>query len=223
MKLEEAIERRISARAFLDKPVDKALIEEILALAVQSPSWGNTQPWEIVVAGGEAAKALTDEFVKNLSGGMACCSDMTMPENFSGVFMDRYRGVGKEVFRLKGIGREDKDARFSHYMNNFRGFGAPCLVYLVVDECLESYYPMFDCGLLAAHICLLAASRGLDTCLLAALAWYPDSVRKHLNLGPEKKVVLGIALGYADPDDSVNQIKAGRAPLDQTVTWVGMD
>lgn len=221
MHFDEAVQKRMSVRSFLDRPVEKSIIEEILNLALRSPSWGNTQSWELAVVGGEKVKALSNEFCEKLASGVLCESDVRMPEKFEGEYQDRYRAVGREVFRLKGIGREDQEARMNHYMNNFRAFGAPSLIYIMVDESLDTHYPLFDAGLLAAHICLAATSRGLGTCLLAALAWYPEVIRRHLGIGPEKKIVLGIALGYPNPDDDVNKLRSEREPLEKVAAWHG--
>ena len=53
MELQEAIRGRRSIRHFLPKPVSKKIIEEIIADTLWAPSWGNTQPWEIVAVTGE--------------------------------------------------------------------------------------------------------------------------------------------------------------------------
>ena len=222
MKLDETIRNRFSVRAFLDKPVEENLIKEILELAVRSPSWGNTQPWELVVITGEEAKKLSAGYLDNLSKGLQSTPDFPMPEKFIEPYMTRYRDVGRKVFEKKGIARGDQQARLDHYLQNISGFGAPVHIYLMVDEGLETVYPVFDAGLLAAHICLMAVSKGLGTCLLAALSMFPDDVRKVAGLGPEKKVVLGMALGYPDMEAPVNRLNTEREPLDRIVTWVGV-
>jgi nitroreductase len=223
MLLTEAMLRRNSTRAFTGDPVPKAVIEEILRLALRSPSWGNTQPWEIVVVGGPTAAAMKEEFCRLLLAGQQANPDFEMPQQFTGPYEDRYKMVGREVFRLKGIGREDAAARTNHYLNNFRAYGAPYLVYLLVDADLPTVYPVFDAGLLAAHVILAATASGVGTCLLAALAWYPEVVRQALKMGPEKRVVLGIALGWPDPKDPVNAIRTNREPLVKTVGWVDVE
>ncbi|MFZ5500556.1 MAG: nitroreductase family protein, partial [Candidatus Micrarchaeota archaeon] len=63
MELNEAVRGRRSIRAFLPDPVPRELITKIVDVARWAPSWGNTQPWEIVVADGSKAKQLTEEFV----------------------------------------------------------------------------------------------------------------------------------------------------------------
>lgn len=222
MNLDEAINRRYSVRQYLDKPVDRSLIEEILTLSSRSPSWGNTQPVELAVAGGETARALASEFTASVKSGVPGTPDFDMPGKFGGVYGDRYKALGREVFKIKGIGREDIEARTNHMVDNFNAFGAPNFIYLLVDESLPTVYPIFDAGLMAAHICLTAASRGLGTTLLAALTMYPDAVRRHLGLAAEKKVVLGLAIGYEDPNAGINKLKTNRVPISENVRWAGI-
>ena len=60
MNVTEAVASRRSVREFLDKPVDKALLERILTKAQNAPSGGNTQPWNAVMATGEPLKKLLE-------------------------------------------------------------------------------------------------------------------------------------------------------------------
>jgi nitroreductase len=53
MNVSDAINTRLTARAFLDKPVDGALVRQILETAKRAPSGGNLQPWRVWVLGGE--------------------------------------------------------------------------------------------------------------------------------------------------------------------------
>jgi nitroreductase len=53
MKLDQAMQERRSIRGFLDKPVSRALLEEVIALANRAPSSMNTQPWHLHVLTGE--------------------------------------------------------------------------------------------------------------------------------------------------------------------------
>jgi nitroreductase len=52
MEFDDVIRSRRSIRGFLDKPVPRALIEEILELAMRAPSSMNTQPWHFHVVAG---------------------------------------------------------------------------------------------------------------------------------------------------------------------------
>jgi nitroreductase len=53
MELREAVRNRRSIRHFLAKPVPEEMVRDIIADALWAPSWGNTQPWEIVVVSGD--------------------------------------------------------------------------------------------------------------------------------------------------------------------------
>lgn len=222
MDLDKAIEERISVRAYRDKQVPKKVVEEILTLAGKAPSWGNTQPWEFAVIGGEEKNALSEE-MKNLAlKGETPNPDFDMPQDFSGEYKDRYRMTGKMLFELAGIARDDSQARLNQFISMFDGFGAPCLIYILLDEVLTTVYPVFDAGGIANYISLVATSKGLGTCMMAALAMYPEPVKKRLGLASSKKIVLGLSLGYPDGENPVNQLKTQREDVSKIVTWAGV-
>jgi len=53
MDIFQCIEGRKSYRAFTQKKVEKGVLEKILRAANRSPSYRNTQPWEVFVVAGE--------------------------------------------------------------------------------------------------------------------------------------------------------------------------
>ena len=53
MNVTEAVQRRISVRAFKPDPVAGELLRDILELAHQAPSGGNLQPWRVYALTGE--------------------------------------------------------------------------------------------------------------------------------------------------------------------------
>lgn len=56
--VDRAITTRRSIRAFLDTPVPRETVEEILAVASRAPSGTNTQPWKVYVLAGDAKARL---------------------------------------------------------------------------------------------------------------------------------------------------------------------
>ncbi len=58
MNVSEAVERRISVRAYTDQPVSAAMVAEILNRAARAPSGGNLQPWRFYSLAGEPLKAM---------------------------------------------------------------------------------------------------------------------------------------------------------------------
>jgi nitroreductase len=80
---------------------------------------------------------------------------------------------------------------------------------------------MLDIGLIAQTICLAAYDKGLGTCLLAAAARYSTEIRKIAAIPEDKKIVVGIALGYPDPSFPLNNFERDRAKLNEFVHWMG--
>ena len=54
--LEALLDARISCRAYEDRQVPREVIEEILRLAQKTPSWCNTQPWQVAITEGEGTE-----------------------------------------------------------------------------------------------------------------------------------------------------------------------
>ena len=60
--LEELLNERYSVRAFLPKQVDRATIEHVLTTAQRTASWCNSQPWQVIIASGEAKERFRAAF-----------------------------------------------------------------------------------------------------------------------------------------------------------------
>jgi len=56
----DAIHRRVSTRAFLPRPVPRALVERLLDAAVRAPNHKLTEPWRFAVLTGGALARLAD-------------------------------------------------------------------------------------------------------------------------------------------------------------------
>lgn len=220
MEFQDVMRARYSCRRFLPTPVDAQTVIQLVAQAQRVPSWGNTQPWRVHAAAEATALAIRQGLVAALASGQSEDPEIPMPHGFVGALMDRYRDLGRAMFKVLGIGREDKDKRNAHYANNFDAFGAPVLVYLTVPAG-QTHYMVMDVGAFEAAFCLAASERGLATCVLAALARYPQVVRQHLAIPQDERIVVGLALGHPDPAAEVNQFRSNRAPLEEVLTLTG--
>jgi nitroreductase len=188
-------------------------------IARWAPSWGNTQPWQIVIADGAKARELAQAFVDAGSKGTTPRPDITMPVEFPEFYKQRYRDLGKALLTFLGIRRDDAERRFQHYMNMYRFFGAPAVVYLVIDGDLNVPYSCLDVGSVGTSICYAALEEGLGTIYLAAAMHFPDIVKKVLDIRQDKKVVIGIAIGYPDPDAPGALFRSHRAPLEEILRF----
>lgn len=67
MELSEALNNRKSTRHYIDKKVDKSLLDEMLSAANLAPSWKNSQTTRFYVATGEKSKNAVREALPNLT------------------------------------------------------------------------------------------------------------------------------------------------------------
>ena len=218
MELWEAIQNRKSIRKFKPDPVPRALLEEILRAALRAPSAINTQPWECWVVGGETLQRLGRELYAEAAREGPTRADFRHAEVWKDAYMNRMRENGKGLFGLLGIDRQDKEKRKAFTLSMHKFFGAPQVIFLCLDSSLGDY-SVFDCGCFTQNVCLLAASKGLGTCIQRSGVHYPDIIRKYVPIPAEKKILIAIAIGYPDEQAVVNQFRSNREPLEKVVHW----
>jgi nitroreductase len=221
MELVAAIKGRRSIRKFKSQDVPQNLLTEILEIARWSPSWGNTQPWDLYVLTGNTLSKFKGMNLKQTLAGAPIASDVPMLTNWPDAMKVRYGELGKVVLSAQGIKRDDKEARDKYYQDMVSVFDAPCLILACISRDNLVEYQMLDIGLIAQTICLAAYDKGLGTCLLAAAARYSTEIRKIAAIPEDKKIVVGIALGYPDPSFPLNNFERDRAKLNEFVHWMG--
>ena len=208
-------------RAFKPDPVPEGLLRDMLEEARWSPSWGNTQPWELYVVSGEPLEKFKLANCARLDEGSPAAPDIRMPEQWTEPLKKRYGAVGKGVLAALGIARDDTKGRTEQTRTMFRLFEAPCLIVVSIDKCSSSLeYALLDLGLITQTICLLAHDRGLGTCIMACAVLYPSALRALLPDAESKLLAVGIALGYPDREAPINHFVRERAPLEESVVWV---
>ncbi len=231
MEIIEAIQQRKSIRAFRSDPLPQEILKEIMELALRAPSWANTQPWQFAIVTGKKLEEIRQDFAEK---GAAAEEeednpDIARPREFPQPYDTRRRVLGRKVLELKGIIREDKEKRKWWVLQGLRLFEAPCVIYIYIDRSFYqqaaglNIWPVFDCGLVAENIMLLATQYGLGTIAQIQAVVYPDILKKVLGIPDSKVIVLGIAVGYPDWNDPVNQLRSEREPLDNLSTWHGFD
>ncbi len=61
MNFKELMEKRYSARDFTTKEIPEADLTEIVEIAELSPSWANTQPWNVYIATGDSLNKIREK------------------------------------------------------------------------------------------------------------------------------------------------------------------
>ena len=215
MDILEAIQARHSVRDFLSKPVPKDIIMEIMAAAIRSPSGGNGQPWEIFVASGatmENIRKVYQERAQGQAGGPAG----PVPPPLPAFIQERMATIRNERIRLLGLDPADPASGKVFMEWGCRLFGAPALAVICMDKALSSY---LDIGMLVQTICLAAQHFGVDSLIASAFVSQPDVLRKELEIPENLNIVIGVGLGYPNPDSIINTYRSPRRPIQEVVRY----
>lgn len=221
--IDRAIVSRRSVRAFLDTPVDPAVIREILEVAARAPSGTNTQPWKVYVLTGDARVRLSAEIVEAFLDPVKAAEHHEeydyYPKEWVEPFIGRRRKVGFDLYGLLGLKKDDKDAMKRQHARNFEFFDAPVGLFFTVDRIMGKG-SWLDFGMFMENIMISAVGHGLATCPQAAFNQFHKIIERHLNLPENEAVVCGMALGYEDKKAIVNTLKTTRVPVDEFVTFI---
>ena len=212
------IRARHCQRAFLDKPVSRALLAEILQAAAHAPSSKNTQPWQVSVLLGAKVSAFSEILCAAFDSDFPQKYDYNYtPEPWPEGFLERARACGFGLFALKDIGRKDFDKRRAHNRENFELFGAPAYLIFHLPSGSESGQ-FLDLGFFMQNIMLALTAYGLGSCPQFSVVGYPDLIRAFLGI-KDRLLISGLALGYPDPEALVNTYVPERLACDEFVQW----
>ena len=214
MEFDTVINERHSTRAFLNKPISRETIENLLSLATKGPSAINLQPWEFTIVMGEERQRLSRALVKSMrERNISCGPGAVRP--LAEYFMDRQRRLMDCIlpFLEKGISFQD-------FINegscNF--YGAPAAIIVTIDQ-VFSKSRLVDLGIAVGYTVLAAHNMGLGTCPIGLISAFEDEIKEMLNIAEDKDVVIGIAVGYPDPDSPINRSVSERAPLGEVARF----
>lgn len=216
MELSDAIYQRRSIRGFKQDPVPKDTVEKILDMGLKAPSAMNTQPWEVTVATGEVLENIKKDnmeaFAKAESAyGFTC----------EGIYRERQVELAKQIFKVMGIERHDREKRNEWLKKGFRFFDAPVGLIISIDELIEGDLTLFNLGCFSQNVCLAALDFGLGTCIGIQGVSFGDVIRKHTGITSSKKIIMGISLGYPDWEFPANKVVSPREEVDNFTTWLG--
>jgi nitroreductase len=218
--VEAVLRARRSVRAFLPTPVERPMVERILAAAARAPSGTNMQPWRVHVLTGAARDRLCDALVAAHLAGLADPEPdyPYYPPEFFEPYLSRRRKVGWDLYGLLNIGRGEKERMRQQHGRNFRFFDAPVGMIMTIDRRL-AIGSWLDYGMFLQGLATAAVAHGLGTCPQAAFAEHHRTIRHFLPVGEGEVVVCGMALGHPDWSAPENTLVTERAPVDEFATF----
>lgn len=218
MDLYEGMKNRQSIRGFLPQAITKEEIEQILESAGNSPSYTNTQPWEVVVVSGARKDELSNKLLELAKNQTPAKPDIPFPASWPLDMENRTKEHGARRLDTLGIARGDEEGRRKLNLMNYEFYGAPCAAFLFMDKNLGEW-SLFDMGLFTQNLLLAAYDKGIGSCIHASVTGYAEEIKKHFNIDKTKKLVVCVSLGYPDYNAKLNNYRSIKKDLNEYYSW----
>jgi nitroreductase len=225
VQYDDVVLGRRSIRGFQKRPVPKALIREVIAMAMRAPSSLNTQPWNFyVVSGAPLDRIRAGNTERNLAGVPDSREFRKRSVGYEGAHRERQVEIAKQLFAVMNIERHDKEARQDWVLRGFRQFDAPVSIVVTYDRDLvgDDIAP-FDCGAVTNALVNAAWSRGLGCVINSQGIMQSPVVREHANIPDHQLIMMCVAMGFPDDAFPANAVVSRRKSVDEAVTFVGFD
>lgn len=220
MNIKEAIEKRFSVRAFTKEVPDMETIKAILKTAGTAPSGGNIQPWKVYVLSENAKNELSKKTLYNFDNGVQEDIEYDIyPKPLADEYKKRRYECGADMYNALAIGKDDLDSRFKQIRENYNFFGAPLGMIITIDKSFGKN-GWGHVGMFLENLWLSAIDHGLGICLQESWSIYPKTV-KEFTKHPDNEIVwCGVAVGYEDSSNPINQYRTKREDLDSFVKFI---
>jgi len=220
MNIKEAIEKRFSVRAFTKEIPDIETIKAILKTAGTAPSGGNIQPWKVYVLSENAKNELSKKTLYNFDNGVQEDIEYDIyPKPLADEYKKRRYECGADMYNALAIGKDDLDSRFKQIRQNYNFFGAPLGMIITIDKSFGKN-GWGHVGMFLENLWLSAIDHGLGICLQESWSIYPKTV-KEFTKHPDNEIVwCGVAVGYEDSSNPINQYRTKREDLDSFVKFI---
>lgn len=220
MDVTQAVNSRVSCRAFRPDGVPEAVLSEVLEAAARAPSNGNLQPWRLFVVAGERLELLTRDAVERImTAGWEEPEYYVYPSPLKEPYRTLRFEVGEALYKTIGVTRDDKAGRQAQFAKNAELFGAPLGLFFYIDRSMSPGQWM-DLGMFIQTLMLLFEERGIATCAQGYWTGLHKTLAKHISPPDELMLACGMAVGYADSTAPINALRSDRMAVDEFTTFV---
>jgi nitroreductase len=215
---------RRSIRGFKPERPSRALIREVLELAMRAPSSLNTQPWNFYVVSGPPLDRIRAGNTERNLAGVPDSREFRSHGAYAGAHRERQIEIAKQLFAAMGIERHDQVARQDWVLRGFRQFDAPVSVVVTYDRSIHGGdIAPFDCGAVANALVNAAWSRGLGCVINSQGIMQSPVVREHAAIPDDQVIMICIAMGFPDDAFPANAVVSRRKSVDEAAVFVGFD
>jgi len=222
MEYDDVVMGRRSIRGYLPKAVPKALIKEVMELAIRAPSSLNTQPWNFHVVAGEPLDRIRAGNTERTLSGVADSREFRGHGAYEGPHRERQIEIAIQLFGAMGIERDDKEKRQDWVLRGFRQFDAPVSIVVTYDRSIHGGdIGPFDCGAVTNALVNAAWSRGLGCVINSQGIMQSPVVREHAGIPDDEVIMICVAMGFPDDSFPANAVVSRRKSVDEAVRFVG--
>ncbi len=222
MEYDDVVRGRRSIRGYKPEPVPKALIREVLELAMRAPSSLNTQPWNFYVVAGEVLDRIRDGNTERNLAGIPHSREFRIHGEYAGAHRERQIEIAKQLFAAMNIERDNKQKRQDWVLRGFRQFDAPVAIVVTYDRSIHGGdIAPFDCGAVANAIVNAAWSRGLGCVINSQGIMQSPVVREHAQIPDDQVIMICIAMGWPDDSFPANAVVSRRKSVDEATVFRG--
>jgi nitroreductase len=220
MNIKQLIKSRYSVRSFLDKDVDFEKVKSILDTANSAPSGGNIQPWKVYVLGNNSKNELITQALNNYDTGVQEDIEYEIyPKPLAEEYKQRRSQCAADMYDALSIARDDIDTRLKQVRENFKFFGAPIGMIVTIDKSFAQN-GWGHVGMFLQNLWLTAINEGLGVCLQESWSIYPKTVKKVIDSPDNEMIWCGIAMGYPNNEDPINNYRTSRDSLDSFASFI---
>ena len=224
LSFDDVVLGRRSIRGYKRERPSKALIREVIEMAMRAPSSLNTQPWNFYVVGGAPLDRIRAGNTERNLAGVPDSREFRSHGAYVGEHRERQIGIAKQLFAAMNIAREDKDGRQDWVLRGFRQFDAPISVVVTYDRSIHGGdIAPFDCGAVANALVNAAWSRGLGCVINSQGIMQSPVVREHAGIPDDQVIMICIAMGFPDDSFPANAVVSQRKTVDDAAVFVGFD
>ena len=220
MNIKQLIKSRYSVRSFLDNDVGFEKVKSILDTANSAPSGGNIQPWKVYVLGNNSKNELITQALNNYDTGVQEDIEYEIyPKPLAEEYKKRRSQCAADMYDALSIARDDIDTRLKQVRENFKFFGAPIGMIVTIDKSFAQN-GWGHVGMFLQNLWLTAISEGLGVCLQESWSIYPKTVKKVIDCPDNEMIWCGIAMGYPNNEDPINNYRTSRDSIDTFASFI---